>query len=106
MLGIEEDVGRYANVSADLPQQDRGNIASCVHRDRGPSTVSVPELLVRSALTNLDKAKSLETRYDLTCLEDRQRTQFRPRVRFVYLRTRLPGEARRLQEAWRQLPSG
>jgi len=45
-LRIEEDVERHANVSADLSQQDRRNITSCVHRNRGPSTIGVAELFV------------------------------------------------------------
>ena len=58
------------DVSRNLPQKDRRDIATSVERYCCCATCAVTKLLVRTALARLNKAQALQQRDNLGGLED------------------------------------
>jgi hypothetical protein len=56
----EELLWRNRDIFDDLSQKRRRDIPACMERDGCPSSISVSELAVRAALTNLNKAEPLQ----------------------------------------------
>jgi hypothetical protein len=68
---LQELFDRDADVFCDLPYQNRRNVSSLVNWNGCIPAIRVPELMVRSALSNLDEAERLKNAYDLAWLECR-----------------------------------
>ena len=60
----------HADVFGNLPQQDGRKITPRVERDSGATAIRMPELLMRTALTNFLKPQPLQNRNDFAGLED------------------------------------
>jgi hypothetical protein len=73
-LGSQKFFSRYANVRADLAQENRRDIAAGVHRHCCGTSVDMPKLLVRPSLPHLDEPDALKARDDLARFENRQRS--------------------------------
>lgn len=69
---LDEVLRSPSDVPGDLAEQYRGQIPSPMVRHRGPSSIGVPELTVRSTRANLDRTKCFEDRNHLARFENWQ----------------------------------
>ena len=70
-LTTEELIDRRPNVSRDLSEESLRSVAPCVKRNRGPTTVGMTALPVRSTLTHFNKAMAPEESLHVARLEYR-----------------------------------
>ena len=70
-LGVEKFVKCHADVSRNLPEEQRRDVASRVKRYGGRPPVRMPELLVRSSLPYLDEPEASQASHHLSRFQDR-----------------------------------
>jgi len=70
LFATEQLFDRKADVARDLPKQRGRDVSTGVKRDRRASSVSMSELLVRSALTDFAETARLEQRDHLARPQD------------------------------------
>ena len=70
--GIDQFFRGDLDITGDLPQQNRRDVAALMEGNRRATPIHVPKLLVRALLPTLLKTKCLEPRDDLHGLQHRQ----------------------------------
>jgi len=77
---MDELLCRHPDVTCDLPQKNGGNVPSAMIWDRGPTTIGVTVLHVRTSLAHQDKTEGLKDSAHLSRLEHRKASHDLPHL--------------------------
>jgi hypothetical protein len=69
LSGLDEILGRQADVLSDLADEGRADVASTMHWYGGGAPIGMTELFMRASLADFDEAEVRQDRHDFASFE-------------------------------------